>query len=43
MNTEMILEQELDTPINWVSNSILERDGKGKIIERKPEDDQGGE
>lgn len=35
MNEEIIYEQELDIPENWVSNIILERDGKGNIIERE--------
>lgn len=39
MNEEIIYEQELDTPENWVSNTILERDGKGNIIERLIPDD----
>ena len=40
MNEEiLILEQESDTPENWVSNTILERDGKGIIIERLIPDD----
>lgn len=42
MNEEiLILEQESDTPENWVSNTILERDGKGNIIERLIPDDLG--
>lgn len=39
MNEEIIYEQELETPENWVSNTILERDGKGNIIERLISDD----
>lgn len=39
MNEEIIYEQELETPENWVSNTILERDGKGNIIERLIPDD----
>ena len=39
MNEEIIYEQELETPENWVSNTILERDGKGIIIERLISDD----
>ena len=39
MNEEIIYEQELETPKNWVSNTILERDGKGNIIERLIPDD----
>ena len=35
MNEEIIYEQELDIPENWVSNIILERDGKGNMIERE--------
>lgn len=35
----LILEQECDMPENWVSNTILERDGKGNIIERLIPDD----
>ena len=33
MNEKIIYEQELEIPENWVSNTILERDGKGNIIE----------
>ena len=36
---EIIYEQELEIPENWVSNTILERDGKGNIIERLIADD----
>ena len=43
MENEIIYEQECDTPKNWVSNTILERDGKGNIIEITIEDDIGGE
>ena len=39
MEENIIYEQELDTPEDWVSNIILERDGKGNIIERIIEDD----
>ena len=39
MNEEIIYEQELEIPENWVSNTILERDGKGNIIERLILDD----
>lgn len=39
MNEEIIYEQELEIPENWVSNTILERDGKGNIIERLIPDD----
>ena len=39
---EIIYEQELDTPENWVSNTILERDGKGNIIEIQVPDDKEG-
>ena len=39
MNEEIVYEQELETPENWVSNTILERDGKGNIIERLIPDD----
>ena len=34
------LEKEGDAPENWVSNTILERDGKGNIIEREIPDDE---
>lgn len=44
MNEEMIFEQEMDTPDGWESNTILVRDGKGRIIEVKADDDiEGGE
>lgn len=33
MDEELILEQEMDIPKDWVSNTILTRDGKGNIIE----------
>ena len=39
MEENMIFEQELDTPENWVSNTILIKDGKGNIIEREIPDD----
>ena len=39
MNEKIIYEQELEIPENWVSNTILERDGKGNIIERLIPDD----
>lgn len=42
MNEEIIYEQELEIPENWVSNTILERDGKGNIIERLIPDDIEG-
>lgn len=35
----LIFEQEMDEPENWVSNTILIRDGKGNIIERLIPDD----
>lgn len=40
MEEEMIFEQEMDTPENWVSNIILVRDGKGNIIEIEAQDDE---
>lgn len=40
MNEEIIYEKELETPKNWVSNTILERDGKGNIIEVEAPDDE---
>ena len=43
MDENLILEKECDTPNNWISNTILERDGKGNIIEIAIEDDIGGE
>ena len=40
MNEEiLIFEKEMNEPENWVSNIILERDGKGNIIERLIPDD----
>lgn len=40
----LFLEKEMDTPKDWVSNIILERDGKGNVFEIKIEDDdEGGE
>ena len=40
MNEELILEQEMDTPENWISNTILMKDGKGNVIEIKTPDDE---
>ena len=42
MNEEIIYEKELEIPENWVSDTILERDGKGNIIERSIPDDEEG-
>lgn len=42
MNEEIIYEKELEIPENWVSDTILERDGKGNIIERLIPDDEEG-
>lgn len=42
MNEELILEQEMDTPADWVSDTILIRDGKGEIIEVEIPDDEEG-
>lgn len=42
MIEEIIYEQELDMPENWISNTILERDGKGNIIEHLIPDDIEG-
>ncbi len=42
MNEEIIYEKELEMPENWVSDTILERDGKGNIIERLIPDDEEG-
>lgn len=42
MNEENIYEKELEMPENWISNTILERDGKGNIIERLIPDDEEG-
>jgi len=39
MKNDIILEKEGEMPENWVSNTILERDGKGNIIERLIPDD----
>lgn len=40
MNKKLILEQESDMPENWHSNIVLERDGKGNIIEHIVPDDK---
>lgn len=40
MEEEMIFEQEMDTPENWISNTVLVRDGKGNIIEIETPDDE---
>lgn len=37
------LEQEMDIPENWVSNRILIRDGRGKVVELTIPDDEGGD
>lgn len=43
MNEEiLIFEQEMDEPENWVSNTILIRDGKGHVIEVTVPDDKEG-
>ena len=44
MNEELNIqyENEIDTPENWVSNTILIRDGKGNIIEVEVPDDMEG-
>ena len=42
MNEEIIYEKELEIPENWVSNTILTRDGKGNIIEINVPDDEEG-
>ena len=39
MDEELIFEKEMDTPENWISNIILTRDGKGRIIEIEVPDD----
>ena len=39
MNEEIILEQEMDIPEDWVSDTILTRDGKGNIVEITVGDD----
>lgn len=44
MNEELIFEREGEMPENWATNVILERDGKGNIIEVEIEDDvEGGD
>lgn len=40
MNEDIIYEKESEMPENWVSNIILERDGKGNIIELSIPDDK---
>ena len=42
MDKNIAYEQEMDTPENWVSNTILTRDGKGNIIEINVPDDEEG-
>jgi len=39
MEEIIIYEEELEIPEDWVSNTILERDGKGNIIELLIPDD----
>lgn len=36
---EIIFEKECDIPENWVSNTVLIRDGRGNIIEIDAPDD----
>ena len=38
-NENILLEKEMDIPSNWVSNTILTRDGKGNIVEIMVGDD----
>ena len=42
MNEDLIFEKEMDTPDNWISNTILIRDGKGNILEIEVPDDEEG-
>ena len=42
MQNDIIYEKELEIPEDWVSNTILERDGKGNIIELLIPDDMEG-
>lgn len=37
------LEREADAPDDWQSNSILERDGKGRVLEVIVPDDEEAE
>ena len=38
------LEREADAPNDWQSNSILERDGKGRVFEvMVPDDEEVGD
>lgn len=40
MEENIIFEQEMDTPVDWITNTILTRDGKGNIIEVEVYDDE---
>jgi len=40
---EEILERECDEPADWQDNSILERDGRGNVLEVIAPDDEDGE
>lgn len=39
MEENLIFEKELDTPENWISNTILIKDEKGNVIKREIPDD----
>ena len=39
---EEYLERESDMPANWNSNVILQRDGRGRVIEVAVPDDNKG-
>lgn len=40
MPEEIILENELETPLDWKSDIILYRDGRGNVIEQEVPDDR---
>lgn len=40
MEDELIFEMEQEIPENWESNRIIERDGRGRIIEVNIPDDK---
>lgn len=40
MKEDILYENEMDMPEDWLSDIILERDGKGNIIEHIIPDDE---
>ena len=41
---EQYLERECDAPDGWVNETILQRDGRGRVFEIAiPDDEEGGD